>query len=272
MGRFMSPDPLGGHLELPQSLNKYAYVMNNPLSLTDPTGLDFSLGCTAAKDGSNASTCQGGVSGTTSTDANGKSSFTATQIGNDANGNLVDKTTGTGAYNATVNGAGVSFSQAGSNSSSMGTFVNGTSATSIQGSGALSGFSFNFTSSNMASNISASGTFSYNGNASQAEAALGNAGFQHYVGDEGDFFHPSTADYNAYDMRSPGGPGGAGGGHLVVHDPIQESSQWSPYGPIYTRNPISSVPTQGTADLGTYNPWNGGFGAHASEVWNWLTK
>src|SRR5271169_1704545 len=43
MGRFMSPDPLGGHREDPQTLNKYSYVRNNPLNLTDPTGLDFWL-------------------------------------------------------------------------------------------------------------------------------------------------------------------------------------------------------------------------------------
>jgi RHS repeat-associated protein len=40
MGRFMSPDPLGGHMEDPQTLNRYVYVRNNPTSLTDPTGLD----------------------------------------------------------------------------------------------------------------------------------------------------------------------------------------------------------------------------------------
>jgi RHS repeat-associated protein len=39
MGRFMSPDPIGGDMTNPQSLNKYAYVLNNPLRLTDPTGL-----------------------------------------------------------------------------------------------------------------------------------------------------------------------------------------------------------------------------------------
>jgi RHS repeat-associated protein len=36
MGRFMSPDPLGGRLVNPQTLNKCSYVRNNPLSLTDP--------------------------------------------------------------------------------------------------------------------------------------------------------------------------------------------------------------------------------------------
>ena len=40
MGRFMSPDLMGGHFVNPQSLNRYAYVHNNPLNMTDPTGLD----------------------------------------------------------------------------------------------------------------------------------------------------------------------------------------------------------------------------------------
>ena len=38
-GRFMSPDPLGGQTIDPQTLNKYSYVRNNPLNLTDPTGM-----------------------------------------------------------------------------------------------------------------------------------------------------------------------------------------------------------------------------------------
>jgi RHS repeat-associated protein len=38
-GRFTSPDPLGGKLEDPQTLNKYTYARNNPLAFTDPTGL-----------------------------------------------------------------------------------------------------------------------------------------------------------------------------------------------------------------------------------------
>jgi len=56
MGRFMSPDPTGGHLENPQSLNKYSYALNNPLTNTDPTGLDSYLQCTQTND--NASSCQ----------------------------------------------------------------------------------------------------------------------------------------------------------------------------------------------------------------------
>ena len=41
LGRFQTPDPLlnSGRPENPQTWNKYAYVLNNPLKLTDPTGL-----------------------------------------------------------------------------------------------------------------------------------------------------------------------------------------------------------------------------------------
>ena len=37
-GRFTSPDSLLGSIANPQSLNRYAYVGNNPLTSTDPTG------------------------------------------------------------------------------------------------------------------------------------------------------------------------------------------------------------------------------------------
>ena len=41
-GRWLSPDPYYGSYDLsnPQSMNRYAYALNNPLSLIDPTGLD----------------------------------------------------------------------------------------------------------------------------------------------------------------------------------------------------------------------------------------
>jgi RHS repeat-associated protein len=47
-GRFMSPDPLyieAHRLADPQRLNLYAYARNNPVNLTDPTGLDVALKC-----------------------------------------------------------------------------------------------------------------------------------------------------------------------------------------------------------------------------------
>lgn len=58
LGRFQTPDPLGGKLINPQTLNKYAYVANNPINFTDPTGLymcaddakDAKVHCTSDKD------------------------------------------------------------------------------------------------------------------------------------------------------------------------------------------------------------------------------
>jgi RHS repeat-associated protein len=39
LGRFMSGDPVPGDIPDPQSLNRYAYVRNNPVNSTDPSGL-----------------------------------------------------------------------------------------------------------------------------------------------------------------------------------------------------------------------------------------
>jgi hypothetical protein len=41
-GHWMSPDPYGGSYDVynPRSFNRYAYTLNNPLSLIDPSGLD----------------------------------------------------------------------------------------------------------------------------------------------------------------------------------------------------------------------------------------
>jgi RHS repeat-associated protein len=54
MGRFMSPDPVGGQKIDPQTLNKYSYVRNNPINFTDPTGLyickDDNNKCQSKKD------------------------------------------------------------------------------------------------------------------------------------------------------------------------------------------------------------------------------
>jgi RHS repeat-associated protein len=53
IGRFMSPDPVGGSPGNPQSWNAYSFVLNNPANLSDPFGLDscirstwFSFFCT----------------------------------------------------------------------------------------------------------------------------------------------------------------------------------------------------------------------------------
>ncbi|NOY86775.1 MAG: hypothetical protein GXP52_05700 [Deltaproteobacteria bacterium] len=39
IGRFISEDPVWGNIRDPQSLNRFRYARNNPLKLTDPTGM-----------------------------------------------------------------------------------------------------------------------------------------------------------------------------------------------------------------------------------------
>jgi RHS repeat-associated protein len=39
LGRFSSVDPLSGNIKNPQSLNHYAYVTNDPINASDPTGM-----------------------------------------------------------------------------------------------------------------------------------------------------------------------------------------------------------------------------------------
>ena len=41
LGRFSSPDPFSGSTGSPQSLNRYAYVLNDPIRLVDPLGLQL---------------------------------------------------------------------------------------------------------------------------------------------------------------------------------------------------------------------------------------
>src|SRR5262249_49448268 len=39
-GRFLSCDPLGGNSARPQTWNRYAYALGNPLKYVDPSGLE----------------------------------------------------------------------------------------------------------------------------------------------------------------------------------------------------------------------------------------
>jgi RHS repeat-associated protein len=241
LGRFMSPDPMGGQQDDPQSLNRYAYVRNNPLNLTDPTGLNFNLSCT----GPDTATCQGGLQGTTTTttttDANGNqtstSTFTATEISNDKNGNLVDQNGNK--YNGTVDGSGVHFGQQGSDTSSKGIWVNGSAETKFtQTSGTLAGFSFDFNQTSKQQ--TANGTFFYPGAPRDAYEAILRAGFSASMAD--DFFNPLHGYIGSYHYRSPGDPGtGENSGHLI----IRGVGPWHPW---------DTVPTQGDLHFGETNP------------------
>lgn len=58
MGRFLSVDPEFQFPTNTQSLNAYSYVLNNPLSLTDPSGHDSDSSCTSDTKGACASDTQ----------------------------------------------------------------------------------------------------------------------------------------------------------------------------------------------------------------------
>jgi RHS repeat-associated protein len=59
IGRWHSPDPLGGDVANPQSLNRYPYVLNNPTTLTDPLGLQ---GCPPGTSSMGPGQCAGPAS------------------------------------------------------------------------------------------------------------------------------------------------------------------------------------------------------------------
>jgi hypothetical protein len=194
-------------------------------------------------------------------------------IRNDKNGGLVDQNGNR--YTATISGQGVSFTQSGSDQAILGVFENGTNPTTIQGSGNLTGFTFNFTSSDLSVNVTARGTWSFNGSVDQAEMSLELAGFKHYALDGLNFLHPSTDTYNTVDYRSAGAEGtGAGSGHFTVYEPIRKVFIPPRGGPGRTRIPGTTVrisvrdtvPTTGDVHFGEHNPFTGGFFQHMTEV------
>jgi RHS repeat-associated protein len=144
MGRMLSADPVfisADRIADPQGLNLYAYARNNPVTITDPTGLDFYQTCTHTKD--NGDTCRQVQNGSSkvwvqgTSDSNG---FTANRIANDANGNLVDRAHGDVAVSGSFDDNGVHLNGA------EGQFIDGSAQTNLNGSGIFSGIQGQFVS------------------------------------------------------------------------------------------------------------------------------
>jgi hypothetical protein len=160
---------VGGHYGDPQTLNRFAYVRNGPLRLTDPTGLDFYLRCTQDSD-----TCQDNRVGTT--DENGN--FTPTVITSDSirageNSAVVDEngveiTTGGQTYQGEYfdNPASHATDEEGNDVNNNPIDLNGAP------NSALRDFSFHVNASDPANGNLASGTATYHGSGSFAWLTL----------------------------------------------------------------------------------------------------
>jgi RHS repeat-associated protein len=126
-GRFTSADPIGGHYSDPQTLNKYAYVRNNPLRYVDPDGLDLKASCNEESD-----TCHkahwwsGRYEGAWDQD---HKHFTVTNFQTDSSGNLAGHTINFDASGIHIDGH-------------QGSFIAGTDRTRVNGTGDFSGTHF----------------------------------------------------------------------------------------------------------------------------------
>jgi hypothetical protein len=234
MARFMSPDPLGGHQEDPQTLNKYVYVRNSPLGLTDPTGLDFNLTCAKNND----TTCQGGH--VYYEDKNGK--YQETVIKSDDNGTLTDQSGNK--YTGTFDGKSVTFADANGNKSG-GTWIDHSNDTSgIKGGGDLSD-KFSFTFGNHGNGQTLNASFTYAGPVQDAIQELHDAGYNYSPLDEQFDIRERVEHPTALNFRTAGDPGtGANSGHALVNVPL-------------TLHPGDTVPTTGSIHTGETNPWAG---------------
>jgi len=148
MGRMLSPDPVfasAARVMDPQQWNMYAYARNNPLSITDPTGMDFNLKC---NDGETMN-CSGGYQGQYQYNSgSGQFEFEKTDVDMNKQGDpsagysdqFGNNYTGTFDQNN-----GVSFTNTATGATSgQSQFVDGSDPTQLKGSGAFSGIQGNF--------------------------------------------------------------------------------------------------------------------------------
>jgi RHS repeat-associated protein len=185
-GRWMSPDPMGGHYEDPQTLDRYAYVRNNPLKLTDPTGLDIWLqGC-----GKDSSTCKDNYVGTT-----------------DKNGNFQkEHLTGDQTKDATIGPHGISVSQDGKTYAGVWDTNKGENGTvTVAGSGALNGYVADVKGNCGGSCVASGDIRSSAANAGNITQALfkvldtNSSGYAKNAGtDAWNFFHPGATNFRGH--------------------------------------------------------------------------
>ncbi len=233
MGRFMQPDPVGGHNEDPQTLNRYAYVRNNPLSLTDPTGLDFYLSCQTASNTCGKDAAGNLVQGTTTTttNANGDtaSTFNPTVV---TSASLQDPNSGN---TGTVNQNGVQITSNGQ--TSEGIFINGTPSADLAGSGKLEGFLFNVNGGDEKSGNLDYGNYVYTGSRNQSDVVklLGERGGFQYGPEKlfGNYHHEGELNFRFSSGAHPNLFNYGPSLHMLVS---QDPRATVPVGPGYKGN------------------------------------
>ena len=162
--------------------------------------------------------------------------FTATQIGNDEGGNLIDKTTGTGAYTGMIDQSGVHFTRNERTGSARGIFVNGTEPTTMRGSGEFQGFTFTFYNSKLGAGQTAAGLFARRGTPEEARAALKAAGFRQR---NSSYIEPGYDVYRSRGSRLTG----ANSAHFNVHQIVLNPRDTTPH-------------TRGNMHFGEHNPFS----------------
>ena len=149
MGRYLSPDPMfisAQRLMDPQSLNLYSYVRNNPLGLTDDSGLDFYLACQTSDHSGCGQVQNGDQSVWVQGQGTGKD-FQAYDIDMNRDGSGLFSDQFGNDYKGTFDQNGVSFSSVDSGGASgSGRFIDGSDQTDVNGSGLFSGLQGHFVS------------------------------------------------------------------------------------------------------------------------------
>src|SRR5262249_47939072 len=152
LGRFMTPDPIfmtRNRMIDPPQWNLHAYVRNNPVTLTDPTALDFTLTCSK----NNGTTCHAGY--VYYKDENGDYQKTVSK--SDKEGNVTEQSGNK--YKGSLDGKSVTFADANGTETTISWIQASKQSSGIKETGSFARFEFPFMIHNAVQNRSANFEF-----------------------------------------------------------------------------------------------------------------